>query len=104
MGKRITLTEKGFRAWLVGKPGDANVGRTCMEGTCPVAYYLNSLGRGSAHVSLTAFNPYDKVDPESRRLPLWAQGFVENIDNSFDFAHPITARQALAVLDGKDAP
>ena len=93
MTKRITLTRKGFRSWLEGKPGDEVVGMSCHPGRCPVAAYLCYMGMDDPDVGARRFGPSNK------RTPRWAYLFILTIDKG---CFNITARQALAVLDAKE--
>ena len=94
--KRIRLTRKGFREWLERIPGDACVGYPGHPRQCPVARYLCYIDVELPEVERDTFKPFWG---KPRPLPKWAKRFVKEIDYAPDI---ITARQALAVLDGKD--
>ena len=98
MTKRITLTRKGFREWLVGKHPRAHVGSGSTPWRCPVANYLRNLGIKRPSVGVTTFSDRD-VGLENK-MPKWANKFIRSIDAKKPSS--ITARQALAVLDGKE--
>lgn len=98
MGKRITLTRKGFRKWLEGKRGYVWVGQPCCFDSCPIAVYLHDKGMERPWVGTFKYGS----DVQTKTpMPKWAGRFVERIDHSGKVN--ITARQALAVLDGKEA-
>ena len=97
MGKRITLTRKGFREWLEGKPGEEVVGTARSDLRCPLAFYLSDTFQQHSKVG------YGRIIVGThctRRLSRWVERFICKIDK---VPNPITARQALAVLDGKEA-
>lgn len=102
MGKRIGLTENGFRAWLVGKPGGARVGVAFSVRACPIAQYLRHMGMDKPDVTTISFGPAAAYWRDRTPTPAWASRFIPRIDKAG--VRRITARQALAVLDGKDAP
>lgn len=96
MTHRITLIRKGFREWLEGKTGDEVVGQRLDAQDCPVANYLRSMGATDPGVC----QDYYTADHEHDiRPPPWAISFIDAIDMLA--TKEITARQALAVLDGK---
>ena len=97
MTKRITLTRKGFREWLVGKPGEEWVGHSYSYSDCPIATYLCGAGMKTAVVGVVL---YGAPGGEDARIPEWACSFISQIDKGI--SRYITARQALAVLDGKE--
>ena len=92
--KRITLTRKGFREWLEGKPGKEWTGWSNNPNHCPIATYLRYMGMDNPDVGARRFGP------SSKQTPWWARQFIFTIDKR---GGEITARQALAVLDGKEA-
>lgn len=109
MTKRITLTRKGFREWLEGKPGEEVVGYGCQPHNCPLARHLRDLGMKEPSVGVSnitalggAVYEYAALNKISTPAPAWAQRLLNGLDK-FGSSAPITARQALAVLDGKEA-
>ena len=94
--KRITLTRNGFRKWLEGKPGDVIVGYTRSSSWCPIVQHLRQAGVESP---LVGGNMFHVSTGKDKPLPPWAVLFVAKIDATPFY---ITARQALAVLDGKE--
>lgn len=97
MTKRIRLTKKGFRGWLEGKPGRMVVGYSQDRSECPIAKYLHDTGVYYPCVQTDTFGHFR--EPSQQQLPRWAKRFVNKIDDERD---AITARLALAVLDGKE--
>ena len=96
--KRITLTRKGFREWLEGKPGKVRVGWADHSRCCPIANYLHDLGMEIPEVTGTFGPRWGSRKP----LPKWTIQFISKIDRAPAMSQ-VTARQALAVLDGKEA-
>jgi len=99
--KRITLTRKGFREWLEGKVGNTVVGHSCARGECPIATYLRHAGMEDAGVTAATYGPMFDEYGGSETTPVWAVSFIDKIDKGI--SRYITARQALAVLDGKES-
>ena len=103
MTKRIRLTKKGFRGWLAGKPGGAVVGKAHAVRACPLAQYLRHKGMDTPDLSTVSFGPAAAYWRERTPMPQWASFFIPRIDSGRFCGQPITASQALAVLDGKEA-
>ncbi|HEX8099915.1 MAG TPA: hypothetical protein VF660_06910 [Actinomycetota bacterium] len=97
------IEREEFRAWLAAKDPDDVVGRVWTSTGCALSHFLNETRGGRWSVGCCAVD----IDPERPRvrepLPGWAWVFTEQIDRLRTVADeitPVTAREALELLDG----
>lgn len=79
----MKLIKTEFKAWLETKKPDDIVGKTRSACSCPLAKYLREqTGKvwfvGGSHYNYAG--DYYRVDAESHTLPIWAESFMDKVD------------------------
>ena len=106
----IRLSRKGFRKWLQSHVDPTEVvGYARSSGSCPIAFYLRSLGakgvgvtRSEYQLSLTGHG-WTYRNQGYVRLALWSQRFINMIDDLRSDHQDRTAEECLTVLDFLEA-
>ncbi len=101
----MAIDRELFRAWLSEHEPDIPVGHVWTSTDCALAHYLNESRGGRWSVGCCAVD----VDRDRKRrrepLPAWAWTFLARVDR-LRAVHraddPLTAREALQVLDSVD--
>ena len=94
-----------FRAWLEEQEPDIPVGHVWTSTDCALSHYLNESRGGRWSVGCCAVDVASHRERRREPLPAWAWTFLERIDR-LRAVHraddPLTAREALTVLDSVD--
>ncbi len=99
------IDRDGFRAWLAAQEPSAGVGHVWTSTDCALAHYLNESRGGRWTVGCCAVDVGRDRERVREPLPGWAWTFLERIDRLRSVHHgdaPLTAREALRVLDSVD--
>ncbi len=99
------IDREGFRAWLAAQEPDAAVGHVWTSINCALAHFLNETRGGRWSVGCCATDVGGDRERVRETLPGWAWTFQERIDRLRSAGHgddPLTAREALMVLDSVD--
>jgi hypothetical protein len=96
-GPTLPKTPRPFAAWLRTAPlPTREIGVRGFPYTCPLAHYLRTKGAESPSVEATAY----WVDRHTRRItPPWACAFLATLDAAGREGTPVTAEEALAILN-----
>jgi hypothetical protein len=103
----MAIDREGFRAWLIGQEPDAAVGHVWTSIDCALAHYLNESRGGRWSVGCCAVDVARDRERAREPLPAWAWTFLESVDRLRTVHRgddPLTAREALLVLDSIDEP
>jgi hypothetical protein len=100
----LALEPRALRAWLEGRPADEIISTSQDGSSCPLAVFAHECGLTEAHVGKWRFYPSYRsmaLEDVGVALPTWMQMFVGGVDRMPK--PPITAGQALAIMDEIDA-
>ncbi|HEX2069688.1 MAG TPA: hypothetical protein VHH54_05740 [Actinomycetota bacterium] len=101
----MAIDRQGFRAWLIGQEPDVAVGHVWTSTDCALSHYLNESRGGRWSVGCCAVEVAHDRERLREPLPTWAWTFLERIDRLRTVHRgddPLTAREALLVLDSVD--
>jgi hypothetical protein len=103
----VAIDREGFRAWLIGQEPDVPVGHVWTSTDCALSHYLNQSRGGRWSVGCCAVDVAHDRERLREPLPAWAWTFLERVDRlrAIQCADdPLSAREALLVLDSVDEP
>jgi len=102
-----TLDREAFAGWLRSLPPEMNVGRPGCSADCPLARYLRQGGHPLARVYEREWLRSLNAGDGWHAVPGWATAFIVALDEQYASpgivrrtGPPVTAAQALAVLEG----
>lgn len=106
----MKLIRKAFKVWLAAQDPADPVGSTCDAADCPLALYLKSTGVLVPEVQSDSISYEEHTVPHvsffkqyrDEALPRWAQRFVAQLDKLAEDSIPVTAADALAVLNTRE--
>lgn len=100
---RLPRTAQAFRRWLAQSPAPTSiVGYRGRAQWCPLAQYLRAQGADKASVnggSRYVISLPHKPGATQHRMPAWAGPFAWRLDARGAIDSPVTAAEALAVLE-----
>ena len=104
-GNPMGMDREEFRAWLAAHEPDTGVGHVWTSTDCALAHYLNESRGGRWSVGCCAVDVGRGRERVREPLPDWAWTFLERVDRLRTVQHgddPLTAREALMVIDSVD--
>jgi len=94
----MKFDRRKFRDWLASKPATAHVGTGRDHCGCPLATWYTEVDGNDVVIFQSDHGRYQADRGYSKRdLPDWANQFAGDIDSLG--AQPVSAKQALAILD-----